>query len=173
MVEAVPSGGPAHGTTARGIWARRLWALMTAMVPTILIFLVVGPLVGYFAIITPVALTAVEGPFGPLEGMISALALLPFGGLFAYMLGYVPAVVTGFAVALVDCITDLGSYRTPAAIVLGASVTLILLFSIGVGDASAGEMVEGFGAVAGSVGAIAGGVCAMIAPRRVPSWPSA
>jgi lysozyme family protein len=100
--------------------------------------------------------------------------LLPFGGLFAYMLGYLPALATGFAVAATDCVADLGQFRTPFAIVIGAAITVSLLYGVS-GMENQAEPVgyAGAGAVAAAVVAIAGGVCAMIAPRRVPSWPSA
>ncbi len=141
-----------------------------AMVPTVLIFLAVGPVVGYFAIMLPIALTAIEGPLGPLEGFLSTLALLPLGALFAYMLGYAPALLTGAAVAVVDCLVDLGTYRTPAAIVLGAGVTLALFLNVSdLPERPSIQMQDGAAAVAAAVGAFAAGVSAMLAQRRVPA----
>lgn len=155
---------------ARGTWSRHLWALAKAMVPTVFIFLAVGPVVGYFAIMLPVAMTAIEGPLGPIEGFLSALAFLPLGSLFAYMLGYMPALLTGAAVAVVDCLVDLGAYRTPVAIVLGAGVTIALFLNVSdLPERPSVQMIDGAGAVAAAVGALAAGVCAMIAPRRVPA----
>jgi hypothetical protein len=138
------------------------------MVPTVLIFLVAGPLVGYFAVMLPIALTAIDGPFGFLEGLVGALAMLPFGALFAYMLGYLPALLTGLAVAAADCVVDLGTYRTPVAILAGSGVTLVLLLNVADAENSIETGLLPFGGVAAAVGAIASGVCAMIAPRRVP-----
>jgi uncharacterized membrane protein YccC len=143
------------------------------MAPTVLIFLVAGPPVGYFAIMLPIGMTAIDGPFGFVEGLIGALALLPVGGLFAYMLGYLPALVTGLAVAAADCIVDFGAYRTPFAILAGCCVTLLLLLNVSDVENPMDFGLWRFPAVAGAVGAIAAGVCAMIAPRRVPSPPSA
>ena len=161
-------------THSRPTWARRLWALVKAVAPTVLIFLAAGPVVGYFAIVLPVALTANDGPLGPIEGGLSALALLPLGALFAYMIGYGPALITGGVVAVVDCLADLGEYRTPVAIIVGAGVTVALF--LGVSDLPERrnvQMVDGAAAVAAAVGAMAAGVSAMIAPRRVPLWRSA
>jgi hypothetical protein len=146
----------------------RVWAHIKAMVPTVLIFLVAGPLVGYFAIMLPIAVTAIDGPFGVLEGLLGAIAMLPFGALFAYMLGYLPALLTGLAVAAADCVIDLGAYRTPMAIVAGSCVTLLLLLNVSDVENPLATGVSGFGSAAAAVGAIAAGVCAMIAPRRVP-----
>jgi len=151
----------------------RVWAHIKAMAPTVLIFLVVGPLVGYFAVILPISLTAIDEPFGFVQGLIAALALLPAGGLFAYMLGYLPALLTGLAVAAADCIVDLGAYRTPVAIMAGCCVTLLLLLNVSDVENPMDLGLWRFPAAAGAVGAIAAGVCAMIAPRRVPSPPSA
>lgn len=150
-------------------WGRRMWALAKAVVPTILIFLAVGPVVGYFAIMLPIAMTATGGPLGPVEGILSALALLPVGSLFAYMLGYLPALTTGLVVALADCVADLGTYRTPFAIVMGATITVALLYGVS-GMENQAEPVGywGAGLVAAAIGALAAGVSAMIAPRRVP-----
>ncbi|OYW52605.1 MAG: hypothetical protein B7Y80_16245 [Hyphomicrobium sp. 32-62-53] len=159
---------------AGATWGRRVWALVKAVVPTILIFLAVGPVIGYFAIMLPIAMTATGGPLGPLEGLVSTLGLLPLGALFAYMIGYGPALVTGAAVALADCVVDLGSYRTPAAIVLGAGVTLVLFLGISeLPDRPRVEALDGAASVAAAIGAMAAGVCAMIAPRRAPVWPAA
>jgi hypothetical protein len=147
-----------------------VWALVKAVVPTTLIFLAVGPVIGYFAIMLPIAMTATGGLLGPLEGLVSTLGLLPLGALFAYMIGYGPALVTGVAVALADCVVDLGSYRTAVAIVLGAGVTLALFLGVSeLPDRPRVEVLDGAAAVAGAVGAIAAGVSAMIAPRRVPA----
>jgi len=158
----------------RATWGQRLWALVKAVVPTILIFLAVGPVVGYFAIMLPIALTAIEGPLGPLEGLLSMLGLLPLGALFAYMIGYGPALATGVAVALADCVVDLGSYRTPTAIVLGAGMTLALFLGVSeLPDRPRVEALDGAASVAAAIGALAAGVCAMIAPRRAPVWPAA
>jgi hypothetical protein len=151
----------------------RIWALIKAMVPTVLVFLVVGPLVGYFAVMLPIALTAIDGPFGFLEGLLGAFAMLPVGALFAYMLGYLPALLTGLAVATADCVIDLGAYRTPVAIMAGSCVTLLLLLNVADVENPLETVMLGFGGAAGAVGAIAAGVCAMIAPRRVPSTSSA
>lgn len=169
MTETLHSDVPRRPT-----WGQRLWALAKAIVPTVLIFLAIGPVVGYFAIVLPVAVTANDGPLGPIEGVLSALALLPLGALFAYMIGYGPALATGVAVALADCLVDLGSYRTPAAIVLGAGVTLALFLGVSeFPDRPRVEALDGAASVAAAVGAMAAGVSALIAPRRVPSWPSA
>lgn len=155
-------------------WGQRVWALAKAVGPTILIFLAVGPVVGYFAIMLPIAMTATEGPLGPLEGLVSTLGLLPLGALFAYMIAYGPALVTGVAVALADCFVDLGTFRTPAAIVLGAGVTLALFLGVSeFPDRPRVEALDGAASVAAAIGAIAGGVCAMVAPRRAPGWPAA
>lgn len=151
----------------------RVWAHIKAMAPTVLIFLVAGPLIGYFAVMLPIGMTAVDGPFGFLDGLIGALALLPVGGLFAYMLGYLPALMTGLVVAAADCLIDLGAYRTPLAIVAGCWVTLLLLLNVSDAETTIDLGLWRFPAAAGAVGAIAAGVCAMIAPRRVPSHPSA
>ncbi len=159
---------------AGATWGQRLLALTKAVVPTILIFLAVGPVIGYFAIMLPIALTAVEGPLGPLKGLVSMLGLLPLGALFAYMIGYAPALVTGVMVALADCFVDMGSYRTPAAIVLGASVSLALFLSVSeLPDRPRVEALDGAASVAAAIGALAAGVSAMIAPRRAPVWPAA
>lgn len=158
----------------RPTWGQRLWALAKTIVPTVLIFLAIGPVVGYFAIVLPVAVTANDGPLGPIEGVLSALALLPLGALFAYMIGYGPALITGGVVAVVDCLADLGEYRTPVAIVLGAGVTLALFLGVSeLPDRPRVEALDGAASVAAAVGAMAAGVSAMIAPRRVPSWRSA
>lgn len=157
------------GSTA----GERVWAHVKAMAPTILVFLVVGPLVGYFAIMLPIGMTAIDGPFGFIDGVIGALALLPVGGLFAYMLGYLPALVTGLVVAVADCIVDFGAYRTPAAIMAGCFVTLLLLLNVSDAETTMDLGLWRFPAAAAAVGAIAAGVCAMIAPRRVPSPPLA
>lgn len=173
MADALQSDGQSGGR-ARATWGQRLLALAKAVVPTVLIFLAVGPVVGYFAIMLPVAMTAIEGPLGPIEGFLSTIALLPLGGLFAYMLGYAPALMTGAAVAVVDCVVDLGSYRTPAAIVLGAGVTLALFLGVSeLPDRPRVESLDGAASVAASIGAIAAGVSAMIARRRVPAWSAA
>jgi hypothetical protein len=151
-----------------------LWTLLKAVLPTILVFLLVGPLAGYFAIILPIALTAVPGLDGMLQGVAGAIALLPFGALFAYALGYLPALVTGIAVAAMDCVADLGEYRTAAAIVAGAGITLLMLAgAVGLEVPENAEIDLRFAAGAGAAGAIAAGVCAMIAPRRVPVWRAA
>lgn len=169
MADSVTSTGQARWT-----WGRCLWAVVKAIVPTIFIFLAVGPVVGYFAIMLPVAMTAIEGPLGPLEGLVSTLGLLPLGALFAYMIGYGPALVTGVAVALADCVVDLGSYRTAAAIVLGAGVTLALFLGVSeFPDRPRVEALDGAASVAAAIGALAAGVSAMIARRRVPVWPAA
>jgi hypothetical protein len=151
----------------------RIWAHIKAMVPTVLIFLIAGPLVGYFAVMLPIAVTAIDGPLGILEGLLGALAMLPVGALFAYMLGYFPALLTGLAVAAADCVIDLGAYRTPVAILAGGCVTLLLLLNVSDAENPLETGLLGFGGAAGAVGAIAAGVCAMIAPRRVPSTSSA
>jgi hypothetical protein len=118
----------------------------------------------------PIAVTAVDERYGAIQGVVAAIAFLPFGGLFAYAMGYVPALLAGIFVAVLDCVADLGDYRTPAAMAAGSGITLLLLLTV-VGTQSAPEL--GFAAIGGAVGAIAAGVCAMIAPRRVPSFPSA
>jgi hypothetical protein len=151
----------------------RIWVHIKAMVPTVLIFLVAGPLVGYFAVMLPIAVTAIDGPFGVLQGLMGAFAMLPVGALFAYMLGYLPALLTGLAVAAADCVIDLGAYRTPVAILAGSCVTLLLLLNVSDVENPLEKGLLGFGGAAGAVGAIAAGVCAMIAPRRVPSTSSA
>jgi hypothetical protein len=148
-----------------GMGANRLWAIVKAVAPTILLFLIVGPPIGYFAVMLPIALTAIDGTFGIIEGLIATLVYLPLGGVVAYMLGYLPAAVTGLAVALIDLMTNLGSYRTAAATALGASVTVALLCvstGVEIGFVSGSSVW----ALAAAVGAIAAGVCAMIAPRR-------
>lgn len=173
VADALHSDGHSDAST-RATWGQRLVALSKAVVPTILIFLVTGPVVGYFAIMLPVAMTATEGPLGPFEGFLSTLAFLPLGALFAYMLGYAPALATGAAVAAVDCLVDLGTYRTAVAIIIGAGVTLALFYwASDLSERPRVDMVGGASAVAASVGAFAAGVCAMIAPRRVPAWPAA
>jgi hypothetical protein len=156
--------------TILSLWQRG-WAVAKAILPTMLIFLIVGPLAGYFAIMVPIALTAIEGANGLVEGVLGVIALLPLGGLFAYMLGYVPALVTGLAVAVADCLFDLGQYRTPVAILMGAFITLALFQSAaGLDDPPANA--ESFGFIAGATGAFAAGICAMVAPRRVPQFMS-
>jgi hypothetical protein len=152
------------------LW-QRVWALAKAMLPTVLIFLIVGPLVGYFAIMLPFALTAIEGPNSLIEGVLGVFALLPLGGLFAYMLGYVPALVTGTVVAVADCLLDFGQYRTPVVILMGAFITLALFHSLaGLDDPP--TSADSFGLIAGATGAFAAGICAMVAPRRVPQFRS-
>jgi hypothetical protein len=149
----------------------RLWAIVKAVAPTTLVFLILGPPIGYFAVMLPIALTAIEGPLGILQGLTAAVVFLPMGGAVAYMLGLLPAAVTGLAVALVDLVTDLGSYRTPAATVLGATVTVVLLYGsagVDLGSDSGGPAW----ALAAAIGAMAAGVCAMIAPRRAPTYRS-
>jgi hypothetical protein len=149
----------------------RLWAILKAVAPTTLIFLIVGPPIGYFAVMLPIALTAIDGPFGIVQGLTAAFVFLPVGGVVAYMLGFMPAAVTGLAVALVDLVTDLGSYRTPLATALGASITVALLYGsagVDLGSDSGGPAW----ALAAAVGAIAAGVCAMIGPRRAAEYRS-
>ncbi len=163
---------PHSDVPPRPSWGQRLWALVKAIVPTVLIFLVIGPVVGYFAIILPVAVTANDGPLGPIEGVLSALALLPLGALFGYMIGYGPAIITGTVVAVLDCLADLGEYRTPVAIAVGAGVTVALFYGVSdLPDRQSVETVHGAAAVAAAIGAMAAGVSAMVARRRVPSPP--
>ena len=168
MAEDVKTGQRRNWSTGG-----RAWAPIKAMAPTVVIFLLAGPLVGYFAVMLPIAVTAIDGPFGVVEGVVGALAFLPLGGMFAYMLGYLPALLTGLAVAAADCVVDLGAYRTPVAIMAGSCVTLLLLVNVSDVENPIEMGLLGFGGAAGAVGAIAAGVCAMIAPRRVPSPPSA
>lgn len=150
--------------------ASRLWSIVRAVVPTVLVFLVAGPIAGFIAIFLPISLTAIPGPFGTVQGLLGMVAMMPIGIPMAYMMGYVPAVATGAAVAALDCVIDFGAYRVPVAIVLGCSITVLLLYRLIESDIAMddGQYSTAL-AVAGAVGAIAAGVCALIAPRRFPS----
>lgn len=151
-------------------WPWRVLELGKAMLPTVLIFLVVGPLAGYFAFMLPLALTAIGEPHGVLLGLLGMLTMLPFGGLFAYALGWMPALATGLVIATIDCVADLDEFRTPAAIATGAAITVaLLLAAVGLEEPVMFHGYAGAAAIAGSVGAIAAGMCAMIARRRVPN----
>ena len=154
-----------------GTGTLRLWAILKAVAPTTLVFLILGPPIGYFAVMLPIASTAIDGPFGIVEGLTAAVVFLPVGGLVAYMLGFMPAAVTGLAVALVDLVTDLGSYRTPVAMLMGAGVTLALLYGAAGTEFGSASGPPG-SALAAAVGAIAAGVCAMITPRRAAEYRS-
>jgi hypothetical protein len=151
---------------------RRVLQFGKAVLPTMLVFLIAGPIAGFVAIFLPVSLTAVPGPLGPIRGLLGMVAMMPIGLPVAYALGYAPALLTGAAVAIMDCVVDPGSYRSVAAILLGALITVGLLhwatgFDLG---GNAHEFLPG-SAVAAAVGAIAAGVCAWLAPPRVASTP--
>lgn len=151
-------------------FALRLWSLIRAVLPTILVFLVVGPIAGYFAILLPISLTAVPGTLGTVQGLLGMVAMMPIGIPMAYVMGYVPAVVTGSVVAALDCIVDWRGYRVPVAIVLGCSITVLLLYQLIESDIAMddGQYSTAL-VVAGATGAIAAGVSAILAPRRIPA----
>ncbi|MGE5266825.1 MAG: hypothetical protein ACM3L9_05595 [Deltaproteobacteria bacterium] len=151
-------------------FALRLWSFVRAVLPTVLVFLVVGPVAGFVAIFLPISLTAIPGPVGALQGLLAIVAMMPVGIPIAYAMGYVPAVLTGATVAALDCVVDLRSYRVPVAIVLGGSITVLLLYRVIAADGMANDGQYSTAlAVAGAVGAIAAGVSALLAPRRFPS----
>jgi hypothetical protein len=151
-------------------FALRLWSLVRAVLPTVLVFLVVGPVAGFFAIFLPISLTAIPGPLGAIQGLMGIVAMMPVGIPMAYVMGYVPAVLTGAAVAALDCVTDLQSYRVPVAIVLGGAITVLLLYRLIAADGMANDGQYSTAlAVAGAVGAIAAGVSGLLAPRRFPT----
>lgn len=149
------------------LFARRVWAVLKSVLLTVLIFTLIGPAVGYFAVLAPVAGSALPGPEGIVTGLLGVVALMPAGIPFAYLIGYLPAALTGLALALVDLLVDLQTFRIPAAIALGALVTVALLHAtVGRDETGANLGYLPFAAVAGATGAIAAAVCALLAPRR-------
>jgi hypothetical protein len=136
----------------------RLTALATAVAPTVLVFLMVGPLAGYFAFMAPSEWLAQP------DGFLRRFAgLIPISITFAYFVGSGPALLTGLAVAAADLTTDLKGYRPFVASAVGAAITLIVFRNEIAGEAD-GALKYGGLALAG---AVAAAICAMLAPRRV------
>jgi hypothetical protein len=134
-------------------------ALATAVAPTVLVFLMVGPLAGYFVFMAPSEWLAQP------DGFLRRFAgLVPIGIAFAYFVGSGPALLTGLAVAAADLTTDLRRYRPIVASAVGGAITLVV-FSNEIARSAEGVLKYGGLALAG---AVAAGICAMLAPRRVP-----
>jgi hypothetical protein len=142
-----------------------------ALLVTVGTFVVVGPVVGYFALMLPVGATTIGGVEGVFRGLLGVFALMPIGIPVAYMIAYVPAGLTGLGVAVLDLFVDLGAYRIAAAILLGAGITLALLNEVSAQDIETGLPggISSFGALAAATGGIAAAVCALLAPRRPAS----
>lgn len=147
--------------------AECVWALLKSVLPTVVIFMLAGPVAGYFVVLVPLVGSELPDAATILAGLIGIVALMPAGLPFAYLLGYLPAALTGLAVALVDLLVDLRTFRTPAAIALGGLVTVGLLHaSVGRDETGTSLGYVQFAALAGAIGAIAAAVCALLAPRR-------
>jgi hypothetical protein len=142
-----------------------------AVLVTVAIFMLVGPVVGYFALMLPIGGTSIEGIAGFFQGLLGVFALMPIGIPVAYMIAYVPAGLTGLAVAILDLFVDLGGYRIAVAILLGAGITLALLHEVSGEDILTGLSggMSSAGALAAATGGIAAAVCALLAPRRPAS----
>jgi hypothetical protein len=166
MADAVPPPVPAASP------ARRSWlAAAKAVLATVAIFTLVGPVVGYFALMLPVGATSIGGVEGVFQGLLAVVVMMPFGVPFAYFVAYLPAALTGLALAMLDLVVDLRTYRIAVAILLGAGITLALVHRVS-GEGTEFGSFDGivpFAAVAAATGGIAAAVCALLAPRRAAS----
>lgn len=130
-------------------------------VKTIAVFALLGPVVGYVSVAVPFALS--EGSRSSVhQSLLTAVVNLPFGAVFAFVFGGVPAFVTGLLVAALSFRPMPATMRIALAAALGFVVVLVL-------QRWAAEAVAGGGAVVLPLaGALSAAACAWISRRWVP-----